>query len=298
MSYHHGLPSRCRVIAAAACFVLVGFAPFAASVHGANLLIGFDNGPLITDGSGLDIDGVINDQIIFGGNYGTAGYWVSGTVRQSPAWPVGQSLSGYVPPITGGLTLTNFVAEAVAGSLIGTPLTVRYKGDYLGAYAAGTAVDTLDAEVGNSASSPVPAGTDVITYYQSAVFDNFSSVTILPATGGVIPLGNPFHPGPGTTPYAVTGHGPVAVPAMTNPTILSSFQIILGAANNQFILPSSAEVGFTSELVPEPGSTTLALLGGAGLAVAAARSRRRSIASAGRIRRTGSVTVDVGGPTS
>jgi hypothetical protein len=37
----------------------------------------------------------------------------------------------------------------------------------------------------------------------------------------------------------------VAVPAMTNPTILSSFQIILGAANNQFILPSSAEVGFT-----------------------------------------------------
>ena len=180
MSCHHGLPSRCRMIAAATCFVLVGFAPFAASVHGANLLIGFDSGPLITDGSGLDIDGVISDQITFGGNYG-----------------------------------------------------------------AGTAVDTLDAEVGNSASSPVPAGTDVITYYQSAVFDNFSSVTILPATGGVIPLGNPFHPGPGTTPYPVTGHGPVAVPAMTNPTILSSFQIILGAANNQFILPSSAEVGFT-----------------------------------------------------
>ena len=233
MSCHHVVPSRCRMIAAATCFVFVAFAPFAASVHGANLLIGFDNGPLITDESGLDIDGVINDQIIFGGNYG-----------------------------------------------------------------AGTAADTLDAEVGNSASSPVPAGTDVIIYYQSAVFDNFSSVTILPATGGVIPLGNPFHPGPGTTPYAVTGHGPVAVPAMTNPTILSSFQIILGAANNQFILPSSAEVGFTSELVPEPGSTALALLGGAGLAVAAARSRRRSSASAGRIRRTGSVTVDAGGPTS
>jgi hypothetical protein len=70
MSCHHGLPSRRRVIAAATCFVLVGFAPFATSVHGANLLIGFDNGPLITDGSGLDIDGVINDQIIFGGNYG------------------------------------------------------------------------------------------------------------------------------------------------------------------------------------------------------------------------------------
>jgi MYXO-CTERM domain-containing protein len=75
-------------------------------------------------------------------------------------------------------------------------------------------------------------------------------------------------------------------------------QIILGAANNQFILPSSAEVGFTSELVPEPGSTAVALLGGAGLAVAAARSRRRSGATAGRIRRSGSVTVDAAGPTS
>lgn len=247
MLLHHLGRSCGRVVGVASSVPLLAAA--AGPAYGINLLIGFDNGPIITDGSALDIDGIVNDQIIFSGNYGTAGYLVSGTLRQSPTWPVGQSLSGYSPPITGGLTLTNFLAEAVPGSAIGAPLTVRCTGDFTGIFTAGTAVATLDAEVGNSLFAAVPSSTDVINVYGAAVSDSFSSVTILPATGGVLPLGNPFHAGPGTTPYLVTGLGPVAVPSLTNPTISSFFQIVLGGADNQFILPSSAEVGFTSQPV-------------------------------------------------
>ena len=48
--------------------------------------------PIITDGSILDIDGLTNDQIIFGGNSGTAGYGVSGmplTIRCQADYPGG-----------------------------------------------------------------------------------------------------------------------------------------------------------------------------------------------------------------
>lgn len=239
----------------------------------AQLEIYFDNAQIIQDGGAGDLDGLVNDKIDFAGIYGTSGYSVQGSLRSSPTWPVGPTLNGYSPPITGALTLTNFVAEAVSTSTINTTLGIRIRNQYLGSFTSGTALDSVTAEVGNSLLFPVPPGTDLLQVWATDISDIPSGTTpITPATGAARPLGNPFHPGPGTTPYPITGDGPTPIPALTNPVIQGLLVINLGQFNDQFILPNSAEVGFSANLVPEP-----AMGGLIGLTFILAARRRRVV---------------------
>jgi hypothetical protein len=241
----------------------------------AQLQISFDGGTSIFDGGAGDLDSVANGKIDFAGIYGLAGYQVSGTLRESPPWAVGPSISQQLSAPIYSLTLTNFMAEAVSTSTLGTTLSLRFNSaPFVGAYPAGTAVDSLVAEVGSSTSSFVLPNTDLITAFQSIIADNSTSAMILPATGGILPLGNPVHPGPGTTPYLVTGHGPTATPAFTNPVIYGFMELQLGQTGDQLIMPSSLEIGFTA--VPEP--STVALLGTAMACLAGAAVRRRRAA--------------------
>lgn len=242
----------------------------------AQLQISFDNNTSIIDGGAGDLDSVANGKIDFSGIYGFAGYQVQGTLRESPPWAVGPSISQQLSAPVYSLTLTNFVAEAVSTSTLSTTLAMRFNSaPFIGTYLAGTAVDSLVAEVGSSTTSVVLPNTDLITTFQSIIADNSTSTLILPSTGGILPLGNPLHPGPGTTPYLVTGHGPIGTPAFVNPVIYGYMEFQLGQLGDQLIMPSSLEIGFTA--VPEPSSIALAATGLAclvGVAVRRGKSRR------------------------
>lgn len=239
----------------------------------AQLQISFDNNTSIVDGGAGDLDSVANGKIDFSGVYGIAGYQVQGTLRESPPWAVGPSISQQLSAPVYSLTLTNFMAEAVSTSTLSTTLSIRFNSaQFIGAYLAGTAVDSLVAEVGSSTTSVVLPSTDMITAFQSIIADTSTSTLILPPTGGILPLGNPLHPGPGTTPYLVTGHGPIGTPAMVNPVIYGYMELQLGQLGDQLIMPSSLEIGFTA--VPEPSTVSLLGAGVACLGGAAFRRRR------------------------
>lgn len=227
-----------------------------ASSRAANLFIGFDDGTIIVDGGALDLDGVVNDNIDFAGIYSISGYFVKGSVYQSPPFPVGPTLTGLA---THSLTLTDFYAEALATSTLGGTLDIRFQADFLGAFGAGIAFDLITPFVENSLSLFVPASTDSLNVWQSYIYDNTNSFAITPPAGAPLPSGNPFYPGTGSVAYPVSGNGPIAIPAMTNPTLGAMLQIQLGQIGDRFLLPSSAEVGI--HVVPELGSSTLAFLG-------------------------------------
>ncbi len=239
----------------------------------AQLQIWLDGSTNIVDGGPGDTDLTVNGKIDFSGVYGNAGYMVSGRLQESPTWPVGSTVSQQLTSPVYSLTLTNFVAEAISTSILNTPLALRFQSDpFLGLFGPGLAVDSISAEVGNSLSTPVFPSTDLLISNMSIIGDASVSTVLTPATGAPLPQGNPFHPGPGTTPYLVSGDGPTALPPMINPTIYGLIQLQLGQSGDQFIMPSSYDIGFSA--VPEPATAVLFGMGLLGLAACRARRAR------------------------
>lgn len=268
-----------RAVCALACLPSIRVAALAlvlgclsATPAWAQMQIMFDGSTTITDGGAGDLDFLTNGKIDFSGIYGNAGYQVSGTLRESPPWAVGPTISQQLAAPIYSLTLTNFVAEALGTSILNTTMALRFNSDpFAGFHPAGTAIDSLVAEVGSATNSPIPAGTDSVITLMSIIADT-SGTQITPPTGAPLPMGNPFHPGPGTTPYPVTGNGPTLTPPFVNPVIYGLVEFELGGVGNQLLMPSSLEIGFSP--VPEPSTVSLLVVGVACLGGAAYRRRR------------------------
>lgn len=262
----HVLPAA-RLSVVAAAFAAAG------SAFG-QLQINFIGGPTIFDGGVGDLDNLTNGKIDFSGVYGPAGYQVSGTLQQSPNWPSGSSVSQQLNTPVYSITLTNFVAEALTTSTIGWPLAISFQSDpFVGVFGPGVGVDAMIAEVGHASGGLVPQNTDHLIFYDSAVTDGSTYTILAPSTGASLPMGNPFHVGFGTTAYPVAGHGPTPLPPMTNPWIVGLIELTLGQVGDQFILPTSYEIGFSP--IPEASSALLAALGSAGVLLLGRLSRKR-----------------------
>jgi hypothetical protein len=239
------------------------------------LTIGFDlGGTVIVDNVSVEDLNPTLGIVDFDGVYGTAGYDLKGRLCQICA--PGPTVAGQLMPPIYSLTLTDFTAEAVPASSLMSPLIMRFNSaPFVGAFAPGTAVASLEAEVDSSLDLAIAANTDRINAFESSITDGvtFATVNITPPTGAALPMGNPLHPVGPTPPtaYAVSGLGPMATPAFNDPIISGRLEIGLGQVGDQLILPGSLEIGFTA--VPEPSSVVLCVLGTLGLAVFGCRRR-------------------------
>jgi len=235
--------------------------------------IQFDSGAVvITDNGPLDSNlaiGIIDFDSIGSNPFTIAsGYDVKGTVQNT----AGPSLSSLITPITGAVTLTNFVADRPL-SAIGGITSIEFFDTVIGTAPAVNVADVITAEVANgngaatyfnnASGNAVPASQDTITTWQGYI----SGAIITNQFGTPPPIPNPNLPaGGGTLPYPVFGHGPTLIPGpFVNPVIGAFFSFQLGGVRDQLILPSSAEVGFTA--VPEPSAAVLAIVGLIGLAL-------------------------------
>lgn len=241
--------------------------------------IHFDNGAVvITDNGLLDNNPVVG--IIDFDSIGTnpftlaSGYNVKGTVQNT----AGPSLTSLIAPITGAVTLTNFVADRPA-AVPGGVTDIEFFDTVIGTAPAVTVADVIAAEVANGTGAPVylnnasgnavPAGQVTITNWQGFI----SGAVVTNPFGPAPPIGNPsLLAGSGTLPFPLSGHGPSTLPGpWVNPVIGAFFSFQLGGVRDQLILPNSAEVGFTA--VPEPSTYVLAVLGLAGVALARRRAK-------------------------
>jgi hypothetical protein len=232
------------------------------------------DGQLITDNSLLDIDttaGVIEfDSLSVGTGFATAsGIDAKGRVLLTgPGGALIQVLNNATQ-----LVLTDFVADRPA-SLVGGPIqfSIDFEHTFATPLVPGVAVaaDVIsawsddgsgNAPYFNGNGVPLAAGEDTLDFWQGYVNN--------------VAIGLPFGPTPPIAnlaglnqPYPVYGHGPdtlLLCPGMLCPgTVKGELDFSLGGPRNQFILLTSAEVGFA--LVPEPGLSLLALTALVGLA--------------------------------
>jgi len=195
-------------------------------------------------------------------NLAVPGYMINGVVDGN----VGPTLTSILGSSSAGLRLTNFTAEAVGVPLY--PLHIGFKDQLSGTYTGVTGADVIDGFASNAFGSPVPVGTDELSFWQGYL----DVQTMGTAFGGPVPGGNPLVPASSPpVPYPLYGHGPASLGGpFTNPVLGADLYLTLGANGDRFTLNSSAEVGIA---VPEPASWLLLTLGGC--AVLAARSRSR-----------------------
>lgn len=191
-------------------------------------------------------------------------YTVQGTVDLGS----GPNLSSVIGTPSASLRLTNFQAEAT--TIPQFPLRVGMRENLTGTYSNLIGGDAIDAYVGNSFGSAVPAGQDELVFWQGYL----GILTFGSANGPNPPIPNPLLPANSTPlPYPSYGHGPWALPGTyTNPLLGADLYFHLGGQGDLFILYTSAEVGFT--IVPEPSTLALALTAGGALVAAAIRRRR------------------------
>lgn len=229
---------------------------------------------LITDNSLWDIDGTIGviefDSTSVGTGFATAsGIDAKGRVLLTgPGGALAQVLN-----TNSQLVLTDFVADR-PGSLVGGPiqLSISFEHTFASPLVPGVAIaaDIIDAWSDDGSGnmvftsgngSPLAAGEDTLDFWQGYV-DN-------------IPIGLPFGPTPPipnlaglAQQYPLYGHGPdtllICGGLVCPPTVRGELDFSLGGPRNQFILFSSAEVGFA--LVPEPAASLLGLVALAALA--------------------------------
>jgi hypothetical protein len=250
--------------------LLLGLAPPALAVN-----VNVD-GQVIADGSFWDMDPTPN-AVSFDSNDPLQGFTTTSGIDAKGdvvlAGPGGALAS--ILPTGPRLVLTNFVADWWSNTLGPGPHNFQIVFDHTFATMIPGVVTAADAVAAfqNDGSglaiyigggAPVSFAEDHIQAWQGYV----NTIAIPGPFGPVPPIPNP--PGLGNA-YPVYGHGAsvlnILPGALIQPTLVGDLTFSLGGPRNQFILNSSAEVGF----VPEPAT---ALLFGAGLAGLGALRRR------------------------
>ena len=182
------------------------------------------------------------------------------------------------------LVLTDFVADMPTAATPGQQFRIVFEHLFTGGPipGGGTAADQIDAFAhdgtgelpflnGNNAV-PLASGEDTLDAWQGFV-DN------VPIPN---PNGTPAFPNAAglNTPYFVYGHSvqPLFGGVVFTPLLRGELDFTLGGTRNQFILPTSAEVGHSLIIpIPEPSTLILCSLL-ASLAIPFARWRRRRTA--------------------
>jgi hypothetical protein len=209
----------------------------------------------------------------------------------APLTTSGYDLKGEVTTLSSGttlamanatsiLTLTNFVADT-GSNLPGQNVVLDFNHTFT-VTGAVNAVSAIDAYVANgngqaifangASSNAVAAGTDWINDFYGYV----SGTTIFaPVSGSPPPIPNPsLASGGGTLPYSVYTVGPQPLGAFA-PVVGGHLDFTLGAARDQLILTSSAQVGYYA--VPE--ASTLLMLGVGAFCMLPAILRRKRTAA-------------------
>jgi hypothetical protein len=230
------------------------------------------DGQVIADGSFWDMDPTPN-AVSFDSNDPLQGFATASGIDAKGdvvlAGPGGALAS--ILPTGPRLVLTNFVADWWSNTLGPGPHTFQITFDHTFATMIPGVVTAADAVAAfqNDGSglaiyfpggSPVAAGQDNILAWQGYV----NSIPIPTPFGPTPAIPNP--PGLGNA-YPVYGHGAsvmnILPGALIQPTLVGDLTFSLGGPRNQFVLNSSAEVGF----IPEPATGLLVAAGLAGLGV-------------------------------